>query len=174
MKYSDARTQIKDGDILFCTINGWFWWLVKIAQKMHGLKDYYDIVHVGVAKWAGGRLYITEMDGANDALIPLSQRINAGNVVRVFRTTYDIDSKFEQQTESAIDYAFFDLIKIGARLIFGGGSGTDSKGQAVCSSYVCNWLKACGWNPPTGFPGVPSPGELARALGDPILTIDQE
>lgn len=172
MKYLEVRDQIADGDILFCSISGGFWNLVKLAQKIHGLADLSDVCHVGVAKWAGNRLYITEMDGANDALIPLSQRVDAGNKIRVVRTSYPVDSIFEQQTKDAIGYSLWDLVKIGARLVFGGGSGKDAQGHAVCSSYVSNWLQAVGWIPPSNFPGVPSPAELAKTLNiEPIFIV---
>ena len=172
MNYSEVRDQIADGDLLFCSISGGFWSLVKLAQKIHGLKELSDICHVGVAKWAGNRLYITEMDGAGNALIPLSQRVEAGNKIMVVRTPYPVDSQFDTETRNAIGYSLWDLVKIGARLVFGGGSGKDAQGHAVCSSYVSNWLQSVGWIPPKGFAGVPSPAELAKALNiDPIFII---
>ena len=181
--YKTARSNIANGDVLGMSCRGALWALVKAAQCRARLGRYAAITHVGVAWWLNGRLYSVEMDGAHNVLRPLSQHIAEGSGVMVFRPPVPADAmtaQFGRATAAPIEYSDFDLLRIGLRLLLRRtDDGTaltaaQTAGHAgmVCSQFVARWLMWAGWNPPPGFPAMPSPGEVCRALGLPIFSIE--
>jgi hypothetical protein len=175
MRYEDARDKIADGDILGVSCKGLFWSLVKVVQRAAGLGKFAQITHVGVAWWVNGRLYSVEMDGAHNVLRPVSQYIAEGSSVTVFRSPVTQDAmraQYDRATSEPIQYDYLDLLRIGLRLLLRTSTGTDGNGEMVCSTFASRWLQWAGWTPPTGFPDMPSPGELCRALGHPTFAIE--
>ena len=175
MNYQDVRSQITSGDLLGVSRKGLFWSLVRCAQRIAGLENYAEVTHIGVAWWLEGRLYSVEMDGSDNALIPVSQFISGGAKTMVLRCpvpSQAMAAQFERATSTPISYDYFDLIKIGLRLLFRTNPHADSNSDMVCSTFASRWLQWAGWASPENYPSLPSPGELAKALGDPIFQID--
>jgi hypothetical protein len=173
MRYEDIRGQIKTGDVLGVRGHGAFPLLTTIVQRLGGLGNSSSITHVGVAWWVEGRLYSVEMDGRHNVLRPLSQHIADGCEVDVYACPVreTMPSEFDRATANPINYSVFDLVKIGMRLMFGSHTGRDNDADMVCSTFASRWLQRAGWPPPAGFPEMPSPGELCRALGRPEWTV---
>ena len=173
MKYEDARNQIKTGDVLGVRGRGFFSLVTRTVQRLGGLSNLSGITHVGVAWWVEGRLYSVEMDGRHNVLRPLSQHIADGCGVDVYPCPVAdaMPAEFDRATANPIKYSLLDLLKIGLRLIFGGKTGSDGDGEMVCSTFASRWLQWASWPPPTGFPDMPSPAELCRALGTPTFAI---
>jgi hypothetical protein len=173
MRYEDIRSQIETGDLLGVRGLGAFPWLTRNVQRLGGLRDLSGITHVGVAWWVEGRLYLVEMDGRHNVLRPLSQHIASGCGVDVYRcpVAKAMPAEFDRATANPIKYSLLDLLKIGLRLIFGSKTGSDGDGEMVCSTFAARWLQWANWPPPMGFPDMPSPGELCRALGTPVFVI---
>lgn len=166
--YREARLNIRTGDVLGVRGRGAFAWLTRSAQRIGGLRDRSGITHVGIAWWMKGRLYSVEMDGRHNVLRPLSQHIADGCRVDVYRcpvAAAAMPAQFDRAMRAPIRYGLTDLVKIALRLIFGRKTGNDDKRDMVCSTFASQWLQWAGWPPPTGFPDMPSPGELCRALG---------
>jgi hypothetical protein len=175
MQYKDARTLIHDGDILGVTYTGFFWSFVRLIQRIAGLGTYATVTHIGVAWWLEGRLYSVEMDGADNVLIPVSQLVASSSNIGIYRPPVSINllaAQFERATSTPINYDYFDLLKIGIRLLFKTKPHADSNTNMVCSTFASRWLQWAGWVTPPQYPNLPSPGELARALGNPILEIN--
>ncbi len=174
MRYEDIRDQIADGDILGVSCKGLFWSLVKAVQRAAGLGQFSRITHVGVAWWVNGRLYSVEMDGAHNVLRSVSQHIAEGSSIAVFRAPVPpaaMQAQFDRATSIPLEYDYFDLLRIGLRLLFRADTGAEGEGERVCSTFAAQWLRWANWPPPDGFPAMPSPGELCRALGVPIFAI---
>lgn len=175
MRYIEARQQIQTGDIIGVHGRTPLAFLTKIAQRISGIGSYSSITHAGIAWWVDGRLYSVEMDGAHNVLRPISHHVETSNGIDVFRCKFNIVEKmpifFDEITSKSINYSFIDLITIGFRLIF--MSNPKDRNDVVCSTFVANFLIKCGWKPPGGFPNMPSPGEVCRALGAPIITINE-
>ena len=177
MDYPTARNQINTGDVLAIHGRTVLARLTHLAQSIAGLKDRASVSHMGVAWWVEGRLYSVEMDGRHNVLRPLSQHIADGCAVDVYPCPVPgaMAAQFDRATASPIKYSIPDLVRIGARLVFGGGSQpaqADSETEMVCSTFVARWLQWAGWVPPPGLPNMPSPGEVCLALGKPAFSID--
>ena len=154
---------------------GAFPWLTRNVQRIGGLGDQSGITHVGVAWWVEGRLYSVEMDGRHNVLRPLSQHVAEGSSVTVFRSPVTQDAmqaQYDRATSEPIQYDYLDLLRIGLRLLLRTSTGTDGNSEMVCSTFASRWLQWASWPPPTGFPDMPSPGELCRALGTPTFAIE--
>lgn len=173
MNYEEVRERIQTGDVLGVRGRGAFPWLTRSVQRIGGLGDLSGVTHVGVAWWVEGRLYSVEMDGRHNVLRPLSQHVADGCGVDVYRcpVVVALPAHFDRATANPIKYSLLDLLKIGMRLVFGSKTGRDGDGEMVCSTFASRWLQWAGWPPPTGFPDMPSPGELCRALGSPAYAI---
>ena len=175
MNYEEVRERIQTGDVLGVRGRGAFPWLTRLVQRIGGLGGQSGITHVGVAWWVEGRLYSVEMDGRHNVLRPLSQHVADGCGVEVYRcpVVEAMPAQFDRATANPIKYSMPDLAKIGLRLILGGKTGSDDDGDMVCSTFAARWLQWAGWLPPAGFPDMPSPGELCRALGvQPAFAIE--
>jgi hypothetical protein len=175
MRYAEIREEIRNGDVLGVSCQGLFWAIVRAVQRLAGLGQYARFTHVGVAWWVNGRLYSVEMDGAHNVLRPVSQYIAEGSSVTVFRSPVTQDAmqaQYDRATSEPIQYDYLDLLRIGLRLLLRIRTGTDGNGEMVCSTFASRWLQWASWPPPTGFPDMPSPGELCRALGTPTFAIE--
>lgn len=174
MNYEEVRSQINTGDVLGVRGHGAFPWLIRIFQRLGGLGGLSPITHIGLAWWVEGRLYSVEMDGRHNVLRPLSQHLAAGYDVDVYRcpVATAMPAQFDRATATPIEYSFVDIVKIGLRLSVGRKTGSEDDREMVCSTFAARWMQWAGWHPPRGFPDMPSPGELCRALGgQPAISI---
>lgn len=174
MKYEDVRNDIKHGDIVSVYHSGIFAALIRLVQRIAGFGDLAGVTHTGVAWWLQGRLYCVEMNGINNVLRPMSHYKSFKMLIHECPCTRPaMASLFAKETENPYIYSWSDIFRIGVRLIFKSGRGYGEKNEAVCSTFVSSWLKNAGWVPPADFPDMPSPAEIAKALGQPAFVIDQ-
>jgi hypothetical protein len=171
-------SQIKTGDILGVSCDGFFWSIVKQVQRAGGLYGFYQYTHIGVAYWADDVLYSVEMDGEDNVMRPLTQHINLGREVAVFPSPVGTDAmkaQFAKATADSISYAWLDYISIGLRMIFGVhvGFDPDTSSDMVCSTFASRWLQWAGWKAPATLPAVASPAELCKALGTPGIILNK-
>lgn len=134
MKYDEARSQIKTGDLLAWSSGGWRSWhdiqvnLVRIFTRS-------EFSHVGIALVGAGRVFVLEAVGAGVRLFPLSRAL----------PFWWIRRRAELGTE-AVDFAFDRLGDRYSRLqairaFFGTlTSGEDDRWQ--CAEYVLGILEA--------------------------------
>lgn len=118
--------------------------------------------HAGVAIWLGGRLYMAELNGGRNHLIPASQLAD-----------FDVYSRPEEiSRESAeaavlsmlahpIDYGFISFPVIGLLNFLGIKLFVHWRKILVCSGYVVAIYEAAGWSERSR---VISPQELAEQL----------
>lgn len=171
--YSEVREDISTGDVIGVEGRNLFSKFTKFAQSFNEHCDNPKITHAGMAYWIENRLFIVEMDGKHNVLRPLSQYILEGDVVHIYRPEIvtQVEDHFDLATTNPIKYDLIELIQIGYRLIFGGKGPKRLDGELVCSSYVANWLKLCGWKTPEWFPSQPSPAELCTAVQNKLFSI---
>lgn len=177
MRYDQARERIQSGDVLCVYGRGFFAAVIRFVQRLAGLGDLSGVVHCGVAWWLDGRLYSVEMDGKHNVLRPVSQYVGNRCRIDVYACPVGRDAMyahFADATQRALIYSAINNIRIGARLLFGIGRGHGERYEAVCSTLVSRWLQLAGWIPPVGFPDMPSPAEVARALHSPALIIESQ
>jgi hypothetical protein len=177
MNYWEVRAQINTGDVIGIATRGPLSALIRWVQRLVGFGDRSDMSHMGVAKWIDGRLFLVEMDGVRNVMCPLSQYL--GLKMYVFASPVSevaMTAQFDAVVGRYIGYGYFDLIRIGVRMVFGlespSAQDTDQT-DLVCSHFVLNWLMLAGWVVPSDMPSEPSPCELGAALA-PKFTISKE
>lgn len=172
MKLSDAK--LMQGDVLGIRQKTLFGSVTTLAQKLGGFGDLSGINHVGVARKIDEVWYSQEMDGKHNVLRPISQIIQKGWGIEVFRSGVVVtDNVLNKYLAKPIAYNLIDLIKIGFHLIFRfQNNGSEDDGNMVCSGYAGEILKESGWI--GKLYNMPSPCEVCRALGNPIYQIDGE
>lgn len=74
MRYQDARSRIRSGDVIAVSHNAWSSWydLQIMAIRMFRMSEY---THVGVAWVVGGRIFILHAIGAGVSITPLSHEL---------------------------------------------------------------------------------------------------
>jgi hypothetical protein len=177
MTYTQIREQIQSGDVLGVRGHGLFPSITRHVQRLGRMGALSGITHAGVAWWVEGRLYSVEMDGKHNVLRPLSQYINSGLGVDIYRCPVALEhmrENFDKATALPISYDIMDLFRIGSRLIFGTSTGQDDDKHLVCSTFASRWMQWSGWQPPEGLPAMPSPAELCQSLGEAIFSLSPE
>lgn len=168
MRYQDARPLINTGDIIGIATHGVLQTLIRWVQRIAGFGRLSDMTHVGIAKWVYGRLFIVEMDGMRNVMRPLSQSEGLRMYVFSNPVTEDaISGRFDELLDRKIAYGYWDLIRIGFRMIFGLEAPSVNevdKDDQVCSHFVLTWLLLAGWEAPHSMPSEPSPCELCAPL----------
>jgi len=177
MTYAQVREQIQSGHILGVRAHGLFPSITRNVQRLGRMGSLSGITHAGVAWWVEGRLYSVEMDGKHNVLRPVSQYINSGFGVDIYRCPVHFEcmrDNFDKATAAPISYDLLDLIRIGSRLLFNTSTGQDDDQHLVCSTFASRWMQWSGWQPPSGLAAMPSPAELCQALGEAVFSISPE
>ncbi len=167
MIYSNARSMIRSGDVIGIATRGPLSWLVRLVQRIAGFGQMSYMAHVGMAKWVDGRLFLVEMDGVRNVMVPLSQYEGLKMYVYCCPVSeLSVAETFDQVIGRFIAYGYFDLVRIGLRMVFdvNFSAPTHDKTNQVCSHFVLEWLKLAGWLPPADMPAEPSPCELCLPL----------
>ena len=161
MTYDEARPKICAGDVIGVRgRKGPLAWLTRLIT-------WSPYTHVGIALWLGDGLYLAEINGGGNHLIPMSQLANTGfDVVRCPANPADIPFAIETQLRDNHGYGFLTLGVIAIRRLFGIEIVGDG---AVCSSYAANILTQAGWN--HSLPTDPAPDEVMAAAGLVILEV---
>jgi hypothetical protein len=163
-----------NGDILGVKQKSLFSQVTKLVQRLGGLGDASDITHVGVAHKIDGVWYSQEMDGKHNVLRPISQIIDDGLEIEVFRSGVIVPSKILlKYLTKKISYSFLNLLKVGFHLLFDfDNNGSADFDKEHCSNYVVAILRESGWR--GNVYNMPSPAEVCLAMGEPIYTVTGE
>ena len=161
MTYDEARHQIRTGDVIGVRgRKGPLAWLTRLVT-------WSPYTHVGIALWVGGGLYLAEINGGGNHLIPMSQIAHTGfDVVRCPAHPADVPYAIETQLHDHQGYGFGTLVTIAARRVFGVELAGDG---AVCSSYAATILTLAGWG--HSLPNAPAPDEVMEASGKVVLEV---
>jgi hypothetical protein len=169
--YAEARHHICTGDLIGIATGTWFGRLIHALQIMAGI-PHPHISHVGIALWMGSRLMIAEMSTAGNVIKPLSQYEGKRMVVcnPAPSTNLELlDSGIEAITKRHIPYGFFDLLKIGLRVLPSRFIDTKNWGWDGDKDKVCSLLPAVIYKTMGGdvsmIPTLAAPAEAVNALG---------
>lgn len=130
MKYTDARSLIESGDILFWShkpVRSWYdlqIWLVRALTRS-------EWSHVGIAWAVGGRLFVLEAVSSGVRIFPLSR---AGDFTWVKRGAFTTEKEVFSLAHVGEPYSRWDAI----RSLFGASNNKDS--LWFCSEFVCSVL----------------------------------
>lgn len=158
---------MRDGDLVAVrSTHGGFARLVQMVTRS-------PYSHCAVALWLDGGLWVAEMDGAKNVLVPLSQY--AHTPFDVFRCPVDRETVRQAVLESLrgrITYDWADIAYLGLNRVLGLPLPIADDSGLVCSSYAAVAYLQAGWKP-AELPAICTPGEVAAALGGhPILKCD--
>lgn len=168
MDYATARPQIRSGDVIgVMSRKGPLAWATRAVMWISGGKPY---THVGVALWQAGRLYLVELNGGGNHLVPLSQISQPFDVARPLAgiSADEVAAAADDELEHHVSYGVWALALIGLRRIFGQAPRVPL--GLVCSSYTVSILSRLGWAP-VGLHPMPAPDEVIAAAGGPVLAV---
>lgn len=154
MKYSDARPEIKTGDLIAVTkAHNWLGTLTQLVTRS-------PYTHVGVARWLDGGLYMAEINGGRNHLIPTSQ-LTEFDVYEMPAGLQNIEEAIDGMLRTSINYSFVAFIVIGLRDLLRLNMFIHWRETLVCSGYCVAIYEAAGWGEHNRMV---SPGDLAAEL----------
>lgn len=115
MHYSEIRDQIETGDLI--SVRSGDSLLNRMTRFFTG-----PYIHSGLALWMGGRLWVTELNGGRNHLIPLSQ---------LKRAEFDVHARPPELTAEACEAAILD--NLGRKVTYGYA--------ALLAIGIIEWLK---------------------------------
>ena len=168
MDYATARPLIRSGDVIgVMSRKGPLAWATRAVMWISGGKPY---THVGIALWQADRLYLVELNGGGNHLVPLSQISQPFDVARPLAgvTDDDVAGAVDAELEHHVSYGVWSLAIIGLRRLF--GQAPRAPFGLVCSSFVAGILHRLRWAPDC-LHQMPAPDEVMAAAGAPILNV---
>lgn len=157
MDYNQARTLIEDGDIVQVrTAHSLFGWLTKLFTGVY--------VHTGMAVWLDTGLWLVEINGGGNHIVPLSQLNNKD---------YDVYSPPSELSPNELkrialnsirtreDYGFAATIMSGINEFLLLNRFIHWRDQLHCTGYVIKILEGAGW---AEHSYITSPTALSRLL----------
>lgn len=168
MDYATARPLIRSGDVIgVMSRKGPLAWATRAVMWISGGKPY---THVGVALWQAGRLYLVELNGGGNHLVPLSQISQPFDVARPLAgiSADDVAAAADAELERHVSYGVWSLALIGLRRLF--GQAPRAPFGLVCSSFVAGILRRLGWAP-EGLHPMPAPDEVMAAAGEAVVRV---
>ena len=169
MDYATARPLIRSGDVIgVMSSAGLLAKLTRAVMRLSGGKPY---THTGLALWQAGRLYLVELNGGGNHLVPLSQVAQPFDVARPLPGVAgaDVEIAVDFELETRVHYGFGTLLIIGVRRLF--GAAPRAPWGLVCSGYVLSILRRLGWSP-DGLHPMPAPDEIMRAAGSVVISVN--
>lgn len=157
MNYDLARTQIQTGDVI----------CVREKKGIFSLFTRFfthsDYTHNGLAIWFNGGLWMAELNGGRNHMIPLSQL--AKIPFDVYHCPVEdrdaVETAISESLRERIDYGYAALIVIGLLNWFRIKVFLHARQILVCSGYCVKVLEAAGWPKRSRLI---SPQELANDL----------
>ena len=168
MDYATARPLIRSGDVIgVMSRKGPLAWITRAVMALSGGEPY---THVGVALWQAGRLYLVELNGGGNHLVPLSQIRARFDVARPLPAVEaeDVQIAVDFELETHVAYGVWSLLLIGLRRLF--GQAPRAPWGLVCSGYVLSILRRLGWSP-DGLHPMPAPDEVMRVAGEVVISV---
>jgi hypothetical protein len=177
MKYDEARSQIRTGDLIGVRdVHNWLGRLTIFFTR----KPY---THTGVAVWCANRLFMADLNSGRNALHPLSQfksfdvcspPAGADDRTCIERAVFD-------WLANPINYGFLAFFVIGLRCFLGLKTFIHWRKIVVCSGgsvsiyeIAALYMKSMNMNVPPAWLDhnrMLSPGELVEELGPPRLQV---
>lgn len=156
MLYEEARKAIETGDtIAVRTSHGILGDLTKIVTRS-------PYTHVGVAIWVAGHLYMAELNGGRNHLVPLSQLTDFDVYARPAGISAEAaDAAILFWLAKPVSYGFLALVAIGFLNWFRIKVFVHWRKILVCSGYVVAIYEHAGWSERSR---VISPQELVDQL----------
>lgn len=134
MRYAATRSKIKTGDLIAVHYSGgWFWWLVKKICRS-------DIVHVGLAVWLDGGLFVAEMQSGGNVLRPLSQQRSRFSVYRLDINSDRIASLIMLSLRQHINYGYLNLIGLALRKLLNLNIGY-TRSAMTCGTFCLRFFR---------------------------------
>lgn len=158
MRYDDIRELINTGDLI----------AVKRRDSLFAQAIRFftrsDVTHVGIAVWLQDGLWLAELNGGGNHLVPLSQL--SGKRFDVFARPSElppvrIEAAIMQNLREHVDYGFAALPVIGLLNWFRLQVTGRQRRIVVCSGYCINIYVDAGW---PEYTRLLSPGELTDLL----------
>lgn len=159
-RYEDLRRLVLDGDLVAVrpAHGGW----ARLVQW--ATRSPYE--HCAIALWLDEGLWVAEMDGAKNVLVPLSQY--AQTPFDVFPCPVDrslVRDDVLVTLRGRIRYDWQDIWRLALNKLFGVPLPTVDDANMICSSWAAYiWLR-CGWKPAGRLPSIATPAEVVAALG---------
>jgi hypothetical protein len=154
MNYADARAQIVTGDLISVrTAHGFLGWLTQVVTRS-------PYTHSGIARWMGDELYMAELNGGRNHLIPMSQ-LTGFDVSAAPEGLADIDGAIAEWLRVAIPYGSLAFAAIGVLDWLRLTSFVHWRRILVCSGYCVAIYETAGWPEHTR---ILSPRALAALL----------
>lgn len=147
-------TAIETGDLIAVrTAHGIMGRLTQIITRS-------PYTHVGLAIWLGDELYMAELNGGRNHLIPASQ-LSDYDVYACPAGLRDIDGAIRLWLRMPVDYGFLAFVAIGLLDWFRVKMFVHWRQVLVCSGYCVAIYEAAGW---PEHSRIISPRELTRWL----------
>lgn len=168
MDYATTRPMIRSGDVIgVMSRKGPLARATRAVMWISGGRPY---THVGVALWQAGRLYLVELNGGGNHLVPMSQISQPFDVARPLAgiSAEDVAAAADAELEHHVSYGVWSLALIGLRRLF--GQAPRAPFGLVCSSFVAGILRRLGWAP-EGLHPMPAPDEVMAAAGPLVISV---
>lgn len=156
MTYEELRDQVLDGDLV----------AVRSSRSLLGKVTRWvtksPYTHTAVALWLEGGLWIAQMDGIQNALVPLSQY--SDTPFDVYRCPVPRDAIRQavlEQLRLKVRYGWADIAYIGLHRVLGVPLPPEDD-DFVCSSYSAAAYIAAGWG--ARLPSICAPADVVAAL----------
>lgn len=141
MRYEEARAFIQTGDVI-------------AVREKHGFLSPFtrffthsEYTHNGLAVWVNGGLWMAELNGGRNHMIPLSQL--AEIPFDVYHCPVEdrdaVETAISESLRERIDYGFAALAVIGILNFFRIKVFLHARQILVCTGYCVKVLEAAGW-----------------------------
>ena len=154
MTYDEYAPLIDTGDLI----------VVPTAHSLLGkLTQFFTrspYTHAGMAIWIGGELFVAELNGGRNHLIPIIQ-LQEFDVYACPEGLINIHSSIRKWLSYKVEYGFIALVCIGLLNWLRIEYFVNWRRILVCSGYCVAIYQTAGWG---RFSRVVSPGQLAAAL----------
>ena len=160
MSYESIRPYIQDGDLIaFKTPSGVFPRLIRLFTG----KPY---THLAGALWLDDGLWIAEMDGLKNVLVPLSQyaKIPFSVFTCPVSDREAVRSQLLEGLREHITYDWMDIVRLGLYFLFRVPLPKEND-SLQCASWMARAYARSGWEPALKLPSIPWPGIVVEALG---------
>jgi hypothetical protein len=154
MDYAQARAQIETGDLIAVRdVHGILGWLTRWFTRS-------PYTHAGIALWLAGGLYMAELNGGRNHLVPLSQ-LTAFDVYKAPDGLTGIEAAIMEWLRAPIAYGYLAFVLIGLLDWLRLNVFVHWRRILVCSGYCVAIYETAGW---PEHSRVLSPRALAKLL----------
>lgn len=157
--YDEARSYIQDGDLIATRTPH------SLFNRLTQLLTYKPYTHNGIAVWLDDGLWMGEINGGKNHMIPLSQL--ADEDFDVFYPPAGLDravikKQVLEDMRVKVPYGFFATIVTGLVEFFRLGIYIKWRNILHCAGYSIRTYERAGWVPRHSF--IVSPGKLTKKL----------